>query len=99
MVQRDTLPVLGIRGWRSKAANRDEWRHLTREAKARKGLQRHIWMDRWMYHTQQLCGYNTKSATHSLQNRSTITTYCINICLTCGSQIRYIHKGKSISYK
>jgi hypothetical protein len=25
-------------GWRSKAANRDEWRHLMREAKSRKGL-------------------------------------------------------------
>jgi hypothetical protein len=26
VVQRDALQVLGIRGWRSKAANRDEWR-------------------------------------------------------------------------
>jgi hypothetical protein len=38
VVQRDALQLLGIRGWRSKAANRDEWRHLMREAKARKGL-------------------------------------------------------------
>jgi hypothetical protein len=36
--QRDALQLLGVRGWRSKAANRDEWRRLTREAKARKGL-------------------------------------------------------------
>jgi hypothetical protein len=28
VVQRDALQLLGIRGWRSKAANRDEWRHL-----------------------------------------------------------------------
>jgi hypothetical protein len=38
MVQRDALQLLGIRGWRSKAANRDEWRCLMREVKARKGL-------------------------------------------------------------
>jgi hypothetical protein len=38
MVQKETLQLLGIRGWRSKAAYRDEWRHLMREAKARKGL-------------------------------------------------------------
>jgi hypothetical protein len=45
VVQRDALQLLGIRGWRSKAANRDEWRHLMREANARKGLWCHIWMD------------------------------------------------------
>jgi hypothetical protein len=38
MVQRDAQQLLGIRGCRSKAANRDECRHLMREAKARKGL-------------------------------------------------------------
>jgi hypothetical protein len=38
VVQRDALQLLGIRGWMSKAANRDEWRHLKRKAKARKGL-------------------------------------------------------------
>jgi hypothetical protein len=37
-VQRDALKLLGIRGWRSEAANRDEWRSLMRETKARKGL-------------------------------------------------------------
>jgi len=38
VVQRDAQQLLGIKGWRSKAANRDEWRCLMREAKARKGL-------------------------------------------------------------
>jgi hypothetical protein len=38
VVQRDALQLLGIRGWRRKAANRDGWRRLMGEAKARKGL-------------------------------------------------------------
>ena len=38
VVQRDARQLLGIRGWRSKAVNRDEWRRLMREVKARKGL-------------------------------------------------------------
>jgi hypothetical protein len=38
VVQKDALQLLGIRGWRSKAANRDGWRRLMREAKARNGL-------------------------------------------------------------
>jgi hypothetical protein len=38
VVQRDASQLLGIRGGRSKAANRDEWRRLMREAKTRKGL-------------------------------------------------------------
>jgi hypothetical protein len=38
VVQRDALQLLGIRGWRRRAANRDDWRRLMREAKARKGL-------------------------------------------------------------
>jgi hypothetical protein len=38
VVQRDARQLLRIRGWRSKAANMDEWRRLMREAKARKGL-------------------------------------------------------------
>jgi hypothetical protein len=38
VVQRDALQLLGIRGWRRRAANRDEWRHLVRDAKARNGL-------------------------------------------------------------
>ena len=38
VVQRDARQMLGVRGWRSKAANKDEWRCLMGEAKARKGL-------------------------------------------------------------
>ena len=38
VVQRDVLQLLGIRGWRRRAENKDEWRRLLRETKARKGL-------------------------------------------------------------
>jgi len=38
VVQRDALHLLGTRGWRRRATNRDEWRRLVREAKAWKGL-------------------------------------------------------------
>jgi hypothetical protein len=38
VVQRDALQLLGIRGWRRRAASGDEWRYLMWEAKARKGL-------------------------------------------------------------
>jgi len=38
VVQTDALQLLGIRGWMRRAKNRDEWRHLMREAKAQKGL-------------------------------------------------------------
>jgi hypothetical protein len=38
VVQRDALQLLGIRGRRRRAANRDELRGLMREAEARKGL-------------------------------------------------------------
>jgi hypothetical protein len=38
VVQRDALHLLEIRGWRRRAAKRDEWRRLMREAKAWKEL-------------------------------------------------------------
>jgi len=38
VVQRDALQLLGIRGWRRRAENRDEWRCLMRVAKVRRGL-------------------------------------------------------------
>jgi hypothetical protein len=37
VIQKDALQLLGIRGWRRRAANRDEWRRLMGEAKAWKG--------------------------------------------------------------
>jgi len=36
--QRDELQLLGIRGWRKRDENRDGWRRLIWEVKARKGL-------------------------------------------------------------
>jgi hypothetical protein len=36
--QRDALQLLGIRGWRRRAENRDEWRRLMRKVKVWKGL-------------------------------------------------------------
>jgi len=38
VVLRDALQLLGIREWRRRVENRDEWGRLMREAKARKGL-------------------------------------------------------------
>jgi hypothetical protein len=37
VVKRDALQLLGIRGWRRRAANRDEWRRLMGEAKGPEG--------------------------------------------------------------
>jgi hypothetical protein len=37
VVQRDALQLLGIRGWKRRAANTDEWRRLVREAKGSEG--------------------------------------------------------------
>ena len=38
VVQRDALQLMGIRGWRRRPENRDGWRRLMRDVKARKGL-------------------------------------------------------------
>jgi hypothetical protein len=37
-VRKDALQILGTRGWRRRAENREEWRQLLREAKDRKRL-------------------------------------------------------------
>jgi len=47
VVQRGALQLLGIRGWRRSAENRDELRRLMREAKAPEGAVE-PYVDGWM---------------------------------------------------
>jgi hypothetical protein len=42
-VQRDALQILGIRGWRKLAEDRQEWRRFLRETRTQ--LYRHTWME------------------------------------------------------
>jgi hypothetical protein len=46
VVQRDALQLLGTRGWKRRAMNRDEWRHLVRKARPERGCSTtNGWMD------------------------------------------------------
>jgi hypothetical protein len=38
VVQREALQIQGIRGWRRRAGDREDWRRLLRGAKIQKGL-------------------------------------------------------------
>jgi len=49
VIRRDTSQILAIQGWRRRAKYK-EWRHLLRDARAQKGLQRHRWNGiEWKY--------------------------------------------------
>jgi hypothetical protein len=40
-VRRDTSDIIGIRGWRRQAEDREEWRRPLRKGRVQNGLQRH----------------------------------------------------------
>jgi len=55
VVQRDALQLLGIRGWKRRAENKDDWRRLMKEAKTRKGCSAiYEWMDGWNLLTNEI---------------------------------------------
>jgi hypothetical protein len=59
------LQILGTRRWRRRVENREERRQLLRDAKARKGLYCHWWMDGFEPGTYLLSG-----KCHTLRARS-----------------------------
>jgi hypothetical protein len=43
--RKNTLQIIEMWGWRRWTEVRGKWKHLLREARAQRGVQRHKWMD------------------------------------------------------
>jgi hypothetical protein len=69
VVQRDALQLLGIRGWRSKAANRDEWRRLMRGGHGPEGAVA-PYMDGWKLASWQFVFIMVLALQPKLQKRN-----------------------------
>jgi hypothetical protein len=53
-VQTDAKELLKVKNWKTRALDRDEWRHIIGKAKARFGLQRNM-RERVTYFSNPLC--------------------------------------------
>jgi hypothetical protein len=91
VVDRDALQLVGIRGWKRRAENRDKWRHLTREATGLRGCSAiYGWMDGWTEPALPTAVQTSNSNKISNVNwellslaMTSINKYCINpVCHT-----------------
>jgi hypothetical protein len=75
VVQRDTLQLLGVRGWRRRAENRDEWRHALREEGPEGAVA--PYMDGWMDSVE-----NTGKVSYEHQYKSLLLSkWSLNVTL------------------